>query len=418
MEALWNFSADVAMGLLSTSLLPVCLLPPMHSLVRSLVNPIVTSRVSQTLNFVKRVQSVEWPGLLFAFSICNATVSTEFYVLLLSVLTWAGNIKLAWELGVLLSMALYFGNAVKDLVGAPRPFAVQGRTSGGKIKLQGGHHEAGNAVEHGLPSTHVMNSLVIVMYAVNLGVSSSDFLFNHQGVLFALGLMWVIWIGWGRLYCGMHSFIDLASGMFMGAIIFLIFLYSQAHLAVILQSGYSGLGKQILLVLLMLSVYPRPIRYTPSYEVAVTIMGGVFGLVLGYTILENAYSHSSAFKDGFASFKWNPWEVSSTVVVILRAILGLFFMISIKIAVKPLILFALSQLLNLFPDDLRKVWEPPVGLMYVTDSGAQSQQMEKLARKSDGTHWDVEISTRFMSYALLGSCCSLGCGLVFDFFKL
>lgn len=418
MGVLWDCSADLAMGLLSASLLPVCLLPPMHSSARSLVNPIVTSRVSRTLNIVKGVQRMEHPGLLFAILICNATVSTEFYVLLLSVLTWAGYIKVAWELGVLLSLALYFGNAIKDLVGAPRPFAVQGMTFGVKIKLQGGQHEAGNAVEHGLPSTHVINSLTIAMYGATLGVRSSDFLFNHQGLLLAVVITWVAWIGWGRLYCGMHSFIDLASGLFIGAIIFQVFLYFQAYLVEILDSGYSGLGKQILFVLLMLSVYPRPMRYTPSYEVAVTIMGGVFGLVFGYIILEGTYAHSSAFKTGFATFKWNPFELSSTIALGIRTTLGLFVMISIKVASKPLIFFASSHFLGLFPENLRKLWEPPIGIMFVTDSGAQSQQKDKLARKSDGTHWDVEISTRFLSYALLGSCCSLVCGLIFDFLKL
>jgi len=62
-----------------------------------------------------------------------------------------------------MTLTIYVGNAMKDLVSAPRPFALKY----GKARLLAMRtdEEKLNAQEYGLPSSHAMNSLCLNFYA-------------------------------------------------------------------------------------------------------------------------------------------------------------------------------------------------------------------------------------------------------------
>ena len=76
-----------------------------------------------------------------------------------------GMPELGWHLVVLMTLTLYVGNAMKDLVCAPRPLGLRY----GKARLaylgKGSEEAELNAMEYGLPSSHTMNSLCLNLYA-------------------------------------------------------------------------------------------------------------------------------------------------------------------------------------------------------------------------------------------------------------
>lgn len=83
----------------------------------------------------------------------------------LPALIWLGFPELGWHLVVLMTLTLYVGNAMKDLVSAPRPLGLKY----GKARLsylgKGSEEAELNAKEYGLPSSHTMNSLCLNIYA-------------------------------------------------------------------------------------------------------------------------------------------------------------------------------------------------------------------------------------------------------------
>ncbi|GMH34170.1 hypothetical protein BSKO_02004 [Bryopsis sp. KO-2023] len=414
MDALSSFSTDLGLGVLATSLMPFCLMPPLHHHIRSVAKPLVSRRVAETAGFVSQVQELNSPKLSSLISLCNSTVSTEFYVVLLSLLAWTGNMVLAGRVGYLISLSLYFGNAMKDMVGAPRPFAIPASATKPRVKFQGAEGEIGHVVEHGLPSSHVMNSLTLVLYMLHTGLEAGTLNSEKKLGMYLVGLLWVAWIGWGRLYCGMHSLLDLISGWFNAILVYRVFVHGEPILVSLFHSGMDGLVRQLIVAMLLLSVYPKPERYTPSYEYAVTIFGGVWGMMCGRYCLERWMVGGAEINSGFAGYRWDSWGVDDFFTIGCRAVVGFAMMGVVKVATKPALKYLFSWVFRLFPVGVRGLWQPPIGVRYETNCSSNGSKETKLLKATDGTYWDVDISTRFVSYALVGGCCGFGCWLAFD----
>jgi len=119
----------------STLLILSCI-PPLHVPVRNLLRPTVVYHVERGLLRVHQAQRFENWLLTILFDLSSRTVSVPFYVTFLPSLIWSGEAELGTRLALLMGLCLYVGNAMKDLISAPRPFGSEYK--GNKVRLIGG----------------------------------------------------------------------------------------------------------------------------------------------------------------------------------------------------------------------------------------------------------------------------------------
>ena len=118
-----------------TILLLLSCIPPLHVPVRNMLRPTVVYHVEQGLLRVHQAQRLEHWLLTLLFDLSSRTVSVPFYITFLPSLIWSGEAELGTRLVLLMGLCLYVGNAMKDLLSAPRPFGAEYKSN--KVKLIG-----------------------------------------------------------------------------------------------------------------------------------------------------------------------------------------------------------------------------------------------------------------------------------------
>ncbi|WEW57378.1 Long-chain base-1-phosphate phosphatase [Emydomyces testavorans] len=139
------------------------------------------------------------------------------------------------------------------------------------------------ALEYGFPSTHSTNAVSVVVYAIyNLNTAESTLSsFSStffQFCLFIYGTSIVL----GRLYCGMHGFLDVIAGCLLGAL--LGFLQCACG-TIIDQYVLSGTVQGPLLVtfiiLALIRIHPEPADSCPCFDDSVAFAGVLIGIEVG-----------------------------------------------------------------------------------------------------------------------------------------
>jgi sphingosine-1-phosphate phosphatase 1 len=127
------------------------------------------------------IQRLNNPLMDTMHSAISETCGIYCYLTLLPLMAWVGEARLFRQLTLLMAMCVYVGNALKDLVCAPRPdwavpppppaaaaaaaaAAPDPSTSSGVVRHVG-HYEGEQ--EYGLPSTHTINTLCMVVYLIH-----------------------------------------------------------------------------------------------------------------------------------------------------------------------------------------------------------------------------------------------------------
>lgn len=265
-----------------TTLLVLSCIPPLHVPVRNLLRPTVVYHVERGLLRVHQAQLFENWFLTLLFDLSSRTVSVPFYVTFLPSLIWCGEAELGTRLALLMGLCLYVGNAMKDLISAPRPFGAEYK--GNKVRLIGSSEPEANVnaqvcvlvtmlhacgllecslfpqphineahvyrpvslvlsaddgdklwciwqklvcmvpQEYGLPSSHTMNSLCLNFFIVHY-LLDKHLVPSEWAVAMYLGTaVWVAWIGLARVYMGLHTPIDIGAGALLGTLVLVFYL--------------------------------------------------------------------------------------------------------------------------------------------------------------------------------------------------
>ncbi|KDD74787.1 hypothetical protein H632_c1074p0, partial [Helicosporidium sp. ATCC 50920] len=199
---------------------------------------------------------------------------------MLPAIFWAGLPELGMQLVTLMALSLYVGNAIKDLVCAPRPMALRPRRGAPRVRLLGRAFEEAelNAREYGLPSSHAMNSVCfnfyVVWYLLDRGLLAS----STAGVLYSAVLVWVLWIAVSRLYLGLHTPVDILAGALAGLTVVNSFAALERSLTAFSVARPCATWVALAACTLLLRLHPRPLVYTPSYEYSTSFLGVFFGM--------------------------------------------------------------------------------------------------------------------------------------------
>ena len=238
------------------------------------------------------------------------------------------------------------GNALKDLVCAPRPLAMttreergtreresgegdgnngnngdEGRSSKGRtttppppeIRLltadSSGASEAKSLLEYGFPSSHVMNSLVLSLHAVECfrerfpaGLlpfsSTSTSSFSVVATARAVAVLWTLLVALARVACGMHTPVDVAGGLASGLLVVAALALEDIgggggggggvglsldarYVSWLASRGPRAAALHALATALLLRLHPLPLKYTTSFEATTAIAGACAGVALG-----------------------------------------------------------------------------------------------------------------------------------------
>ncbi|XP_020579028.1 lipid phosphate phosphatase delta [Phalaenopsis equestris] len=244
---------------------------------RSIVQPWVVLRVQSELPLILQIQRWQHRYLDNFFSLLSCIVSVPFYTGFIPILFWSGHSKLGRQVTFLMAFCDYIGNALKDAVSAPRPSSPPVR------RVTATEDEKENAMEYGLPSSHALNTVCLSGYLLHYALTTYGNEMNGFRVWigFFLVVLLVSLIAIGRIYLGMHSFIDVAAGIAMGVIILAFWLVVDDHIDNFVTSGPNVTSFCAGLSLVLLFAYPTPEAPTPSFEYHTAFNGVAFGLVSG-----------------------------------------------------------------------------------------------------------------------------------------
>jgi len=273
----------------------------------------------------------------FAFA---ANLGTHtFFMIFLPILFWCGCHEFGRALVNLLAAGVIISGIIKDILCLPRPMSPPLH----RITMSGSA-----ALEYGFPSTHSTNAVSVALYAIH--VLNSDF---GDSMSPETRQMW-IWafyiyafsIGFGRIYCGMHGFLDVVVGSTLGALL----TYAQIHWGERLHNWVveGPIFNPLILMLVIFFIvrtHPEPADDCPCYDDSVAFSGVLVGINWAYWHVLQPHALLPMVKDVFPYITEVPLGVPFlTWKTLVRIPLGVVIIVASRSITKPFLLKVLPPL--------------------------------------------------------------------------
>lgn len=170
----------------------------------------------------------------------------------------------------LLASGVFLSGFVKDLLCLPRPLSPPLH----RITMSGSA-----ALEYGFPSTHSTNAVSVVLYALFHLKSEQSTIEPTKNMIFQIILYtYATSIVFGRLYCGMHGFVDVIVGSWIGAVLAYVQChYGDAFDQFVVNCSAKELSLVILLILVLVRIHPEPADSCPCFDDSVAFTGVMIG---------------------------------------------------------------------------------------------------------------------------------------------
>lgn len=237
----------------------------------------------------------------------------------------------------MLAAGVFVSGFVKDMFCIPRPLSPP---------LQRISHSGSAALEYGFPSTHSTNAVSVVVYSIWALQTTPDARPPYvQIAAQSLLYLYMVSIVFGRLYCGMHGFLDVVIGSALGGWIAIVqILYADAFDAWVIQGGYEAPLIIALIVLIAVRIHPEPADDCPCFDDSVAFAGVVIGADVGMWHFSKSAFSSSVPVDGSIPFSLT--EVGWPRAVG-RIIVGVFIIFAWRGVMKPGLLRFLPPIFRL-----------------------------------------------------------------------
>jgi len=174
----------------------------------------------------------------------------------------------------ILASGVFFTGFIKDMLSLPRPLSPPLH----RITMSGSA-----ALEYGFPSTHSANAVSVAVYAI-FSIHSPDcqLLPSTKVILEFTSYSYALSIILGRLYCGMHGFLDVIIGSIMGAFISIIECVYGAKIDQKLHSSsWIAPATVALIIIVLIRIHPEPADDCPCFDDSVAFAGVMIGIELG-----------------------------------------------------------------------------------------------------------------------------------------
>ncbi|KAK4179471.1 PAP2 superfamily-domain-containing protein [Triangularia setosa] len=281
--------------------------------------------------------AVRTPALDSYFAITANLGTHTFFMIGLPILFWCGFRGFGKGLVHILAEGVFFTGFLKDMCSLPRPLSPPLQ----RITMSGSA-----ALEYGFPSTHSANAVSVAVYGILMLRSEHNIYSPTTTVaLEALAYFYALSIIIGRLYCGMHGFIDVIIGSIMGTAISLVeFYYAPAVEEWMYSSNYAAPLIIALIILVLVRVHPEPADDCPCFDDSVAFAGVMIGLECGMWRFARYSPYATIYNGPHASFSLAAmgWSMSIT-----RVIFGVLMIFAWREAMKPAMLRFLPHLYRL-----------------------------------------------------------------------
>lgn len=237
----------------------------------------------------------------------------------------------------ILASGVFFSGFIKDLLCLPRPLSPPLQ----RITMSGSA-----ALEYGFPSTHSTNAVSVAVYAL-FALHDSDTSGNqHLGFLLkALSYCYAASIVLGRLYCGMHGFLDVIIGSALGALLSVVqCLYGEVFDDYIYSGSLKAPFIVVLIILVLVRIHPEPADDCPCFDDSVAFAGVMIGVELG-----NVHYAQSGLAWDYPVPSTAPFELESLgwPKTIARIMLGVLVIFAWRGVMKPTLLRSLPPIFRI-----------------------------------------------------------------------
>ncbi|KAG1801268.1 PAP2 superfamily-domain-containing protein [Suillus variegatus] len=243
---------------------------------RATIRARILSSVKRESQILARMQECirhPWLDLYFLYS---STLGTHtFFMIGLPLTFFFGYEELGRGLVIVLASGVYVASFLKDLICSPRPLVPP------VTRLTIGTHH----LEYGFPSTHSTNSVSMALfifgyvrraYFQSAAISSSIY-YTSCIIL----VIYAVTVVFGRLYTGMHSFIDCAVGVFLGVIIWGGYVIMKEAFGNWLATAHWIVPLTMIpICLLLVHYHPHPVDDCPCFEDAIAFVSVLLGIAL------------------------------------------------------------------------------------------------------------------------------------------
>lgn len=213
----------------------------------------------------------------------------------------------------MLAAGVFFSGYLKDLVCLPRPLSPP---------LTRISRSTSAALEYGFPSTHSTNAVSVVVYAFYvLHTAEEPWLQNATPYIQAFLVWYAVSIFLGRLYCGMHGFLDVIVGGLLGGIIATVqIMFGDMFDVWAIEGSSQNLLIVTLFNLVLVRVHPEPADDCPCFDDSLAFSGVFMGIQVG------------AWRFARSSLSWSAPMLATTPFV-LSEIGGLMAVIRILVGI-------------------------------------------------------------------------------------
>ena len=206
------------------------------------------------------------------------------------------------------------------------------------------------ALEYGFPSTHSTNAVSVALYALLTLRSESSDLDSTLYLLVQLGLcLYTFSVVLGRIYCGMHGFLDVIAGSLLGGCLALIeFTYGDRIDGYLYSSSFRAPLLVFIVVCVLVRIHPEPVDDCPCFDDSVAFAGVVIGIEFGnWHYARSRTAWNSPGSPGPAMIPFDLDELGWTKAI-LRIVLGVSTIFAWRGLMKPTLLRCLPPLFRVF----------------------------------------------------------------------
>lgn len=300
-------------------------LSPFRYKVRSKLLPLVRNETEHLDHLQKSCRS---PILDFYFAWTANVASHTFYVLILPIPLWFGASTLARDLIYTLGFGIYISGHLKDYFCLPRPRSPPVH----RITMS-----SYTTKEYGFPSSHCANATAVTLVCLWNLYQVKDSYLTAKFTSIAVGLfVYCVSVVFGRLYCGMHGYLDITVGSLIGVVCFLFrFLWGPIWDGLVLNNSYPKLSSLLIIVgyLGLIHVHAEPVDDCPCFDDSVAFVGVLIGIDLSH-LLGFQLNYFENIDELVISYNF---EKIGIVKSVLRCILGMTSVVLWKSISKPVI---------------------------------------------------------------------------------
>ncbi|KAJ1799906.1 Long-chain base-1-phosphate phosphatase [Coemansia sp. RSA 2399] len=239
-----------------------------YSQTRLFLRDLVKREVEREMPHLVAIQRKYRSSVLDIFFVLTGMLGNHaFFMLALPFLHVYGLGMFARGLSFVVLWSVYFSGVVKDYISAPRP------TSPPVVQIT---RSPAHTLEYGFPSSHTTYVVATILYISHFMLNVWACPFSWVCTLWTVGIFIVI----GRIYCGLHSFIDVVGGTVLGATEALLFVLFYERFDDLLLSTAGPLYMAAILYL-ALSNIPRSLDLCPCCIDSFCATSVTLGLAVG-----------------------------------------------------------------------------------------------------------------------------------------